>query len=898
MAIERIQQAFHQNAEGRFFVVYGIGVDDAFISPRGSEMNIEKALLQWLKQRRYERVAFVAPHRPVYFLDQKSEDESQPAALREGQRDHAAQITEMQVLGPGPLGNQLLIHPPVRTSDQPENSMGDLHALDLLDMLVREEGDCRSAVVIVQAEAWLEHFEDHRTLAGKIGEWARLPAHNQNSVVFLFSANTYEALSEIASRLPVPELRSQIMGENKKRSLGALIEIQTPDQREMVRVIRYGSQLYNIPTDEMEIEKLAGWMANENLRARQWLARFAEVEQIDFETARNCGWFSASRSHKGSIEERLKALVGLDSVKNRIYELSAWLTVQQRKMENQKQMAEFPTLHLFFTGNPGTGKTTIARLIGEIFHEMGLLSRGHLVEVKSSDLVAEYVGGTSVKTNQVIDQALDGVLFIDEAYSLTEPERGGYGQEAVDILLKRMEDDRERLVVIVAGYPDKMERFLKSNPGLSRRFPDENRFHFPDYSPEELWSILQQMLESRSIPLDKTASAGLADMIKALHGSRDEVFGNAGEMRNLADALDRRRAFRIVKNALSIETPLTMEDIPEKYRSFLPAEEYPMDAIMAELDELVGIQSVKDFLHSLVNRLQVDAARRKQDPGLASSSPLQHLVFTGSPGTGKTTVARLIGQIYHALGLLRRGHCVEVSRADLVAGYVGQTALKTREKIKEALDGVLFIDEAYALDRGGPADFGRESIDTLLKGMEDFRSRLVVIVAGYPEEMERFIRSNPGLKSRSGVVIDFADFSGDELIEILRRKATKEGYIIPAGVAAKIRQYLAVQSKLDHEHFGNARSVNLLFEQMKNRLAERKVRDVQHGHGIGNIVSAELSTFAVEDVPAQERKSRARRSAETLANNLPLLAPIQPQTGGIPPEHRVRRVARQPAKGS
>ena len=597
-------------------------------------------------------------------------------------------------------------------------------------------------------------------------------------------------------------------------------------------------------------------MASEGLRARQWLARFSDTSRVDLETGRRSGWFAADRDDRRTIEERLNALVGLESIKERVYELAAWLSLQQRKRQVREAPVDSPTHHLVFTGNPGTGKTTVARLVGEIFHDLGLLKRGHLVEAKSSDLVAEFVGGTAMKTNNLIDQAMDGVLFIDEAYTLTEPERGGFGQEAVETLLKRMEDDRDRLVVVVAGYPQKMDHFLQSNPGLPRRFPKENQFDFPDYSPDELWKILEQLLSNREIPLEELVTGPLYQMIESLYAGRDDAFGNAGEMRNLVDGLDRRRAYRIVKNALPDDTPLTLVDIPEKYRSYLAVEEVDLEGILAELDTFVGIELVKTFIRTLAHRIQYDRIRRTQEPGLVMSSPMQHLIFTGSPGTGKTSVARILGQIYCSMGLLRRGHCVEVSRADLVAGYIGQTAQRTREKVREALDGVLFIDEAYTLERGGQTDYGREAIDTLVKMMEDFRSRLLVIVAGYPLEMERFIAANPGLKSRMGTTVEFPDFSQDELLEIFRRRALQENFQYGQPVEQKVRETLAALAKRDGQRFGNARSVNSLFEHMKSSLAERKMANLQamevvpnQGPAVEPVQDEEWSGFVLADVP-------------------------------------------------
>ena len=884
MGIERIQQAFRKESEGRFYILYGKGIDDAFISFNYREQNLETALHTVLRQQGFTRIAFIAPHKPVYYLDDQSRNNAMTAPDVEMELAGEGEDQEMEVLEGGPLGSRLLVKGLSHPVPTPFGAgMGDVHALRMLDVMLKDTQQARTAVVIVQAETWLAYFDDPRTLAGLIGEWTRLPASNPNICVFLFSSDRYDTLREAAGHFPVPELKSLILREESAARNGNVIEIPAPEKSELLRLVEYGRNLYNLPVEEDDLDQITTWMAAEGLRARQWLARFSEIHALDLNTARRKGWFSAGRGDRRTIEDRLNSLVGLEAIKERIYELAAWLSVEKRKnekriQENRESAAEPPMLHLVFTGNPGTGKTTVARLVGEIFHDLGLLSRGHLVEVKSSDLVADYVGGTAIKTNGVVDQALDGVLFIDEAYSLTEPERGGFGNEAVDVLLKRMEDDRSRLVVVVAGYPDKMDRFLHSNPGLPRRFPKENQFDFPDYSPAELWQILAQLLQNRDIPVGEEIANNLQEMIEALYASRDAAFGNAGEMRNLAEALDRRRAFRIVRNNLPDDEPLSMEDIPARYKPYLRVEEIDIDRVLEELNELVGIEPVKGFIRSLANRLRLEEIRRRKDPEITPSVAISHLVFTGSPGTGKTTVARLLGKIYASLGLLRRGHCVEVSRADLVAGYVGQTALKTREKIKDALDGVLFIDEAYTLERGGPADYGREAIDTLVKAMEDFRSRLLVVVAGYPEEMDRFIQSNPGLKSRFGSVVSFPNFSPEELLEIFDRRARKESYQYSPVVKKRIADYLSSLAERDRQHFGNARTVNLLFEQMKNRLAERTL-EVQNAEAPDNQSLEELSTFSPVDVP--DRITQPKRKKPSLPVERYLERP--PDTSSLTP---------------
>ncbi|MDQ2690919.1 MAG: AAA family ATPase, partial [Chloroflexota bacterium] len=593
---------------------------------------------------------------------------------------------------------------------------------------------------------------------------------------------------------------------------------------------------------DIEPPRLIEMISAQGGSMRLWLNRVKTARRLDEESIRESGWFSAYRTPGLPAAKELERLVGLRPIKERVAELALWM-----ESSASRKKGEPPLLHMLFEGNPGTGKTTVARLIGELYYERQILRKGHLVEVNSGDLIAEYVGGTAIKTTQVIQSAMDGVLFIDEAYALSEEGRGGFGAEAIDTLIPYLENCRERLVVIFAGYSARMRRFMESNPGLARRIPTENIFTFPDYQADELWEILKHQMEDRELPFEPDLEPKLQESIRELQRVRAENFGNAGEVRNLVDMLERRRAVRIRITREAEDAPLSDEDIPEEYSPWKNVKPPTVEETLAELDHFVGLSGFKEYVSNLVFRVQYDDLRRKVDPDYRASTSLEHLVFTGNPGTGKTSAARLVGRIYHSLGRLRKGHCVEVSRAGLVAGYVGQTALKTTERIKEALDGVLFIDEAYALARQSTTDFGQEVIDTLVKAMEDYRDRLVVIVAGYPGPMEDFLLSNPGLNSRFASRISFQDYATGELEQILVNLAEGEGYVLPGEVKEQASRYLEWLRRKDL-HFGNARAVRNLFGEMKMLLARRVIGQAETTRS-ETLDKETLVTFTFEDVP-------------------------------------------------
>jgi SpoVK/Ycf46/Vps4 family AAA+-type ATPase len=531
---------------------------------------------------------------------------------------------------------------------------------------------------------------------------------------------------------------------------------------------------------------------------------------------------------------KLDAMVGLAPVKHEVKGLIARMQVEQKRRDQGLDVSAL-SQHMVFTGPPGVGKTEIARLVGEIYRGLKVLRKGHVVETDRAGLVAGYIGQTATKTLDKCREALDGILFIDEAYSLAVPAGSGnadFGKEAIDTLLKFMEDNRDRIVVIVAGYPNEMRRFIDSNPGLASRF--SKSVDFPSYNADELCEIFKRMAAKQQFNLPEGFEAKLKPWIEGR--SRAEDWANAREMRTLLEKSREAQALRVASDPSADIARVTIEDIVQATGQKADDNEVSVAGALARLEAMVGLAPVKQEIKRLSARLDVEQKRREQ--GLPIAAVSQHMVFTGPPGVGKTEVARVLGDVFRALKVLRKGHLVETDRSGLVAGYVGQTAIKTLDKCREALDGILFIDEAYTLASGTGTghDFGKEAIDTLLKFMEDNRDRIVIIVAGYPNEMRRFIESNPGLSSRFTKTINFPPYSVTDLCEILKRMAARQQFSLPDDFAAALAPW--IEQRTTMPDWGNARSMRTLLEKARESQAIRISTDA--GADLSRIETADL----------------------------------------------------------
>lgn len=525
-----------------------------------------------------------------------------------------------------------------------------------------------------------------------------------------------------------------------------------------------------------------------------------------------------------SLEEvmaDLNELVGLEDIKKQIAEYADYIKFLQLRKEKGFDDIKNLSLHSMFFGPPGTGKTTVAKKLGKIMHHLGMLSKGHVHEVGRAELVAEFIGQTAPKVKKAIKAARGGILFIDEAYALfrSADDDKDFGREVIEILIKEMSDGPGDIMVIAAGYPAEMKTFINSNPGLKSRF--SQTFEFPDYTPKELLAIAELVAQKRNVNLDNDAAIYLEKKLIDVYRERDRSFGNARLVTSWVDGAKVNMGIRIMKSKDPEDLPqeayetISLADVEELFgksqanKALIPIDQPLLNSALDELNDLIGLDQVKNEIQDLVKLVKF---YRETGKDVLNKFSL-HSVFVGNPGTGKTTVARILAKVFKGLGIIERGHIVEVDRSGLVAGYVGQTAIKTAEKIEEAIGGVLFVDEAYSLAGTSNQDFGSEAIETILKKMEDRRGEFIVIAAGYPDNMKFFLESNPGLKSRFDFTYHFADYKVSDLMEIAEEMFKVESIEMDDDARLTLKNYfIDIYEKRD-KYFGNARSVRKIVDK-------------------------------------------------------------------------------------
>ncbi|MGW5685343.1 AAA family ATPase [Nonomuraea sp. NPDC003754] len=593
--------------------------------------------------------------------------------------------------------------------------------------------------------------------------------------------------------------------------------------------------------------ELAG-AGSQNLRGARLTDRLAEHA---VRAARERGSASVTIADlpaaPGGPRASLDGCLGLEPVKAEIA-----LVVAEARAARLRREAGTPGLarppHLAFTGRPGTGKTMVAALLGRMLGELGLLSSGHLVSIGRADLAGRHGGDAAAGVRRAVDRALGGVLCVENAGDLAGPGTDSdraRSRDVVDALVAALSAHPDDLVVVLCGPDGAVNGLLRSSAELAEHFPRVVRF--PDLTAEQAVSLY----ESRAAAAGFTLGEGVAArVLRIVRSARPDAAGARLALRLLERTVARQSRRVMAGGALGGGGSLheiLVEDVPSSavdataagttditgdstgdgtgdgtgagWVDGAPAAPAgPAGDPMTAIDALVGLEPVKREVRLLTAEAAADRLRRQA--GLPIVSPARHLVFAGNPGTAKTTVARLVAAAYARLGVLSSGHLVEVSHADLIAEYIGQTAPKVRAAVESAIGGVLFIDEAYALTPGGSHNsYGPEAIAELLRLMEEHRDDLVVIAAGYDGRMAEFLAANPGLASRFPTTVRFPDYSEDELVAIFESMAAGAGLVLEAGVREQVRQALRAVPR--GESFGNGRVVRNLLERAMALQAER-----------------------------------------------------------------------------
>jgi len=521
--------------------------------------------------------------------------------------------------------------------------------------------------------------------------------------------------------------------------------------------------------------------------------------------------------------DQLMGMTGLDVFKRQVLKMIYSLAGREKNSENIRQNK--PNIHMAFMGPAGTGKTEMARIMSEIFASLGYLDKGHLVEVDRSQLVAEHIGKTAPKVKKAVSQALGGTLFIDEAYSLVGDEQD-FGPEAIATLIKEMEDHKGEFMVILAGYQADMEKLINSNEGFRSRI--KQHFHFYDYTPEQVADIIQNILVDKGYLCPDDVKKEITRAVKG-NAKQGKVDGNARMARNIAEEIEEELNIRVGKDReqkIKNTRMITVEDVKlatDKQANNQNRQELESikQSAIKNLQNLIGLQDLKTEAQRILNAIVIDNLRFQN--GLSPEKAKMHMVFYGPPGTGKTTVARVMGEFLKGAGILSNGHFIEASRSDLVAGYVGQTALKTKNVISKAMGGILFIDEAYSLASDDTSGFGKEALDTLIKEMEDHADNLVVILAGYRKDMEKLMNLNEGLRSRIPHHFDFPHYSAEELYQMTLIQLKQKHSLIPSEEASEWLKAYIIQKAKENNGFidGDGRWVRNLTQEIRNNQADR-----------------------------------------------------------------------------
>ena len=869
---------------GTHYVVAG-HTEDQYCSDDLQLRDVRMELHRYLLEQGFDVVIFFDEMMKVYCYDERSFQiflRGQPTGSDEGWHSH---MTSRRPGGRRPAGGgreQADTRPPTERLNL-GNISDDTAWNQLLALLTTTE--YRVALVLNSTNAF--QFSIPPVILQLFQELSSYRSKNHCIVIHLFRqtdlANMEESVGQgnaVWNRMYVTILRPCIDSDSAETN--RLISLRTPNAAEVRNLLNHlRLQLregISVAVDPMEMNELAMDFADvcgrKDWGLRELLMRIENYSQKNPGTAislANWKTVAEDEDHVGPMEQ-LDRLVGMDELKEEIRSMRATALnelpeeVHLPAFSSRFTAFEIPPstmghrLNIQLRGGPGTGKTTVARLVGEIYKELGMLPQGHLVETNASDLVSAHVGETPSLVRAKVQEAMGGVLFIDEAYQLLS---SAHSREAIDQLVADMSRYEGQFAVVLAGYPDQIEELIQANPGLSRRFPTV--YTLPDYTGSQMRQILERFLERENRSRHDsgrhfTFSEELLEELDNfcdnwVDGRNTTTWGNAGEAQNLLHDMiflhDRRQENMLPADRDDV---LGTADIPQNLREYLRHRSQNLEEAMEKVDEMIGLENVKAFLRQLARNIQMGSEERA--PG--------NYIFHGPPGTGKTHTARMMGEMLRLLGVLKRGHLVECQggKLELPPQWLGDEHNRNSENdlntvIRNARGGVLFIDEAHQMKP--------EIVRALVPIIEapDFHSDTAVVLAGYTLQINEMLTLDAGLNRRfpQNHRIRFDHYTAEELTAILKQMAKAAGeiptqaYLDRSQIA--LDNYLSLQAGGD---FGNAGYIrdNYLPDSVAARTNRLTVKVAGNKNAIptqdqidrSGLLSDELRTLTEYDIPA------------------------------------------------
>ncbi|MCT7997509.1 AAA family ATPase [Laspinema olomoucense] len=889
MTIERITQGIREATGDRFLLLYGANTSDSFCSEDLILQDIEQVLYRYLKAQGYQRIAFYSGNRKLYFLDTDSRDR---ALLRPPHPSPVQGQTEIKVT-PGPLGRKkrflgkkdsqqtqetpLQSLPPSHPST-PKNRPQRMQDRDVLPLLQNfmEDTSQSSAIVFANPED-LRRFELLRQLDGAIVEWSRLLPTNPNLCVFIFHQDTYSELQSFCQQIGLTFLSNLLLNRERSQNQVNICNVGTPTASEIGNLIHRFRLQNQLKISWNDFEQLNRALAQESKSLKYWYDRFLSASKFSLKQAEREKWTQIMPLPTAvELTEKLgQKVIGHSEA------IATLVKLVRGKIAAQKSPKP---LVILLPGPTGTGKTELSKALASALGtplercDMGEYGEEHKVSnLFGSPLgyVGSEQGGWLPNTLRRNQQRC--ILLFDEIEkaheSIWRQLLAFFDEGRVSDVKGTVISPKDTICLLTTNLASEA---ITEAPNLAKEILQKTGYLPPEFigridkviplirlgiaeQTEMIFRLMKRFAQDRyhiEVVVDAPA---LTALVCATYEPAQN-YGGRGVNEAISDLFtddllelqsqNINQAYLRVEGEKMQLVPGNLEQPPLDFAALAAGsgrrDQATLEGLLKQLDAMIGLSSVKAAMQELVASEQ--AKQRLRQAGYETDDRItRHLVFLGNPGTGKTTVAELVGAIFKALGILKRGQLIKVDkpRDSLVAEYVGQTAPKTRAKVEEALDGILFIDEAYALasPRGGGQDYGQEAVDTLVPMLENYRDRLVVIFAGYTQPMQAFLATNPGLQSRIAKIIEFPDYTGEEMLEIFLSycRTSKPPYRCPPEVQQAVLERLNQMYKMRDRNFGNGRDVRNLFEAMVQLQQVRLIRD--------NLEGEAMITFAKHDLP-------------------------------------------------